>query len=367
MLHWKIKSQGNEEARQQFLEGYVPQIWEIGLTVPDPNLCRSDNGVWEYTEPDWDELKEVVTGYGLRSAERLPPSAAATSNRNAGCASSCRRRDAGLRSVQAGEEGPGVPARGVDRRTRLRVRGNVVRAGRYGRRGESEALWLVPRESVHEVVDFPDEFDLKYRRVDGYSLKAKVEQLREESLQLPALSLTTSKRRSWPGAIPSGPGSPRHSRRTSLSLRSRRTRSGTRARSTSFSPTMPTHSPSTASLRSTAARRSSSCGCSTGRTRSRGATSTSRPTAERIERLDGPVGRSRRRRDRAQDRPRGDLSPDARRAVGRDGCATSLVLRRPSKSCVPTSTATATTRTPEFTEALDEMTSVRRSAPGAEW
>ena len=35
MYVWRIKSQGNEEARQQFLEGYVPQIWELGLTVPD--------------------------------------------------------------------------------------------------------------------------------------------------------------------------------------------------------------------------------------------------------------------------------------------------------------------------------------------
>src|SRR5213592_2137007 len=32
MWVWRIKSQGNEEARQQFLEGYVPQIWELGLT-----------------------------------------------------------------------------------------------------------------------------------------------------------------------------------------------------------------------------------------------------------------------------------------------------------------------------------------------
>ena len=49
MYVWRIKSQGNEEARQQFLDGYVPQIWELGLTVPDPKLRKSDDGVWEYT------------------------------------------------------------------------------------------------------------------------------------------------------------------------------------------------------------------------------------------------------------------------------------------------------------------------------
>jgi ring-1,2-phenylacetyl-CoA epoxidase subunit PaaA len=71
MYVWRIKSQGNEEARQQFLDGYVPQIWELGLTVPDPKLGKRDGGVWEYTEPDWAELKHVVTGHGPRTAERL--------------------------------------------------------------------------------------------------------------------------------------------------------------------------------------------------------------------------------------------------------------------------------------------------------
>ncbi len=71
MFLWRIKSQGNEEARQQFLDGYVPQILELGLTVPDPKLRKRDDGVWEYSEPDWDELKTVVTGHGPRTADRL--------------------------------------------------------------------------------------------------------------------------------------------------------------------------------------------------------------------------------------------------------------------------------------------------------
>jgi ring-1,2-phenylacetyl-CoA epoxidase subunit PaaA len=71
MYVWRIKSQGNEEARQQFLEGYVPQVWELGLELPDPKLRRGDDGVWEYTEPDWDELRKVVTGHGPMSEARL--------------------------------------------------------------------------------------------------------------------------------------------------------------------------------------------------------------------------------------------------------------------------------------------------------
>jgi len=71
MFQWRIKSQGNEEARQQFLEGYVPQILELGLEIPDPKLRRSEDGVWEYSEPDWEELKHVVTGHGPCTQERL--------------------------------------------------------------------------------------------------------------------------------------------------------------------------------------------------------------------------------------------------------------------------------------------------------
>jgi ring-1,2-phenylacetyl-CoA epoxidase subunit PaaA len=72
MYLWRIKSQGNDEARQQFLDGYVPQIWELGLTVPDPRLRKDEETErWEFTEPDWDELMHVVTGHGPRTQDRL--------------------------------------------------------------------------------------------------------------------------------------------------------------------------------------------------------------------------------------------------------------------------------------------------------
>jgi ring-1,2-phenylacetyl-CoA epoxidase subunit PaaA len=71
MFQWRIKSQGNEEARQQFLDGYVPQILELGLTIPDPRLRKRGDGVWEYSEPDWEELRHVVTGHGPKTKERL--------------------------------------------------------------------------------------------------------------------------------------------------------------------------------------------------------------------------------------------------------------------------------------------------------
>ena len=51
----------------------------------------------------------------------------------------------------------------------------------YGRRGESVALWLVPRDAIRDVEEWVDEFDLKYRRVDGYSIKARLKEARERA------------------------------------------------------------------------------------------------------------------------------------------------------------------------------------------
>ena len=51
----------------------------------------------------------------------------------------------------------------------------------YGRRQESEALWVVPRDAVHEVTDFADELNKTYHRVDGYSLKEKLRVARERA------------------------------------------------------------------------------------------------------------------------------------------------------------------------------------------
>jgi ring-1,2-phenylacetyl-CoA epoxidase subunit PaaA len=71
-LHWRIKAKTSEELRQEFLTIYVPRIWELGLTLPDPDLKRDEaTGTWTYTEPDWEELRTVVTNHGPKSQERL--------------------------------------------------------------------------------------------------------------------------------------------------------------------------------------------------------------------------------------------------------------------------------------------------------
>ena len=51
----------------------------------------------------------------------------------------------------------------------------------YGRRAESFALWVVPRDAILEVREpyVAPVFDRDYRRVDGYSLKVKLKEARE--------------------------------------------------------------------------------------------------------------------------------------------------------------------------------------------
>jgi ring-1,2-phenylacetyl-CoA epoxidase subunit PaaB len=51
----------------------------------------------------------------------------------------------------------------------------------FARRQESVALWLVPRDAIDEISEFPDEFEMKYRRVDGYSIKARLREAREKA------------------------------------------------------------------------------------------------------------------------------------------------------------------------------------------
>jgi phenylacetate-CoA oxygenase PaaH subunit len=51
----------------------------------------------------------------------------------------------------------------------------------YGRRGESVALWVVPRDEIVEIDEFVDELQRNYHRVDGYPLKEKLKEARERA------------------------------------------------------------------------------------------------------------------------------------------------------------------------------------------
>ena len=71
LMKWKVKLASNDDMRNQFLDQYVPKILELGLTFPDPNLRKNDDGVWEFSDTNWDEFYEVIKGNGPCNAERI--------------------------------------------------------------------------------------------------------------------------------------------------------------------------------------------------------------------------------------------------------------------------------------------------------
>lgn len=71
LMKWKVKLASNDDMRNQFLDQYVPKILELGITFPDPNLRKNADGVWEFSDPDWDEFKRVINGEGPCNKERL--------------------------------------------------------------------------------------------------------------------------------------------------------------------------------------------------------------------------------------------------------------------------------------------------------
>jgi phenylacetate-CoA oxygenase PaaH subunit len=58
---------------------------------------------------------------------------------------------------------------------------DVYAREQFGRRGESTALWIAPRDAISEVGEFVDELQRNYHRVDGYSIKAKLREARERA------------------------------------------------------------------------------------------------------------------------------------------------------------------------------------------
>jgi ring-1,2-phenylacetyl-CoA epoxidase subunit PaaA len=71
LIKWKVKMMSNDQMRNQFFDMYVPKIREIGLTIPDEELKRNEDGTWNYSDPDWNEFKEVIKGNGPCNKERI--------------------------------------------------------------------------------------------------------------------------------------------------------------------------------------------------------------------------------------------------------------------------------------------------------
>jgi len=71
-MAWKIKMNTNDELRQKFVDQTVPQAEYLGLTIPDPDLkWNEERGHYDFSEPDWSEFFDVISGNGPCNTDRL--------------------------------------------------------------------------------------------------------------------------------------------------------------------------------------------------------------------------------------------------------------------------------------------------------
>lgn len=71
-MFWKIKLFSNDELRQKFVDNTVPQVHQLGLTIPDSKLQWNESTQhYEFGEINWDEFNAVIAGKGPCNQERL--------------------------------------------------------------------------------------------------------------------------------------------------------------------------------------------------------------------------------------------------------------------------------------------------------
>jgi ring-1,2-phenylacetyl-CoA epoxidase subunit PaaA len=71
-MRWGIKRFSNDELRQRFVDMTVPQAQVLGLRVPDGGLrWNAERGSYDFSEPDFAELFEVIKGNGPCNAQRM--------------------------------------------------------------------------------------------------------------------------------------------------------------------------------------------------------------------------------------------------------------------------------------------------------
>ena len=71
-IKWRIKRETNDQLRQRFVNQTVAQVQYLGLNVPDENLkWNEEKKGYDYSEPDWNEFKQVIKGNGACNKDRL--------------------------------------------------------------------------------------------------------------------------------------------------------------------------------------------------------------------------------------------------------------------------------------------------------
>ncbi len=72
LTRWGVKTKTNDELRQEFMNKIIPELHELGLSLPDPELHFDEStGNWAGGEIDWDEFWRVVQGHGPCNQERM--------------------------------------------------------------------------------------------------------------------------------------------------------------------------------------------------------------------------------------------------------------------------------------------------------
>ena len=72
LLRWKVKTQTNENLRQEFLDRYVPKVLELGFTFPTPVPYKEgDHWVIREEDIDWAPLEAIKRNEGPETARRL--------------------------------------------------------------------------------------------------------------------------------------------------------------------------------------------------------------------------------------------------------------------------------------------------------
>jgi ring-1,2-phenylacetyl-CoA epoxidase subunit PaaA len=72
-VKWKIKRETNDELRQRFVNQTMPQIEYLGLNIPTGSniVWNESKQGYDFSEPNWVEFKQVISGNGPCNKERL--------------------------------------------------------------------------------------------------------------------------------------------------------------------------------------------------------------------------------------------------------------------------------------------------------
>jgi ring-1,2-phenylacetyl-CoA epoxidase subunit PaaA len=72
LLRWGVKTKTNDQLRTTFVNQIVPELYALGLLVPDPKMVFDEGKkLWIHGPIDWEEFWRVVKGDGPCNSERL--------------------------------------------------------------------------------------------------------------------------------------------------------------------------------------------------------------------------------------------------------------------------------------------------------